>query len=57
MFKDIESQIEQLNQKRNYLDVDLDTSGKISLLEFYVKIVPKVLNADDAVSLSMTRTA
>ena len=46
MFKDIENQIEQLNQKRNYLDADLDTSGKISLLEFYVKIVPKVLNAE-----------
>ena len=46
MFKDIENQIDQLNQKRNYLDADLDTSGKISLLEFYVKIVPKVLNAE-----------
>ena len=46
MFKDIENQIEQLNQKRNYLDADLDTSGKISLLEFYVKIVPKVLNVE-----------
>ncbi len=46
MFKDIDKQIEQLNQKRNYLDADLDTSGKISLLEFYVKIVPKVLNAE-----------
>lgn len=46
MFKDIDNQIEQLNQKRNYLDADLDTSGKISLLEFYVKIVPKVLNAE-----------
>lgn len=46
MFKDIENQIEQLNQKRNYLDADLDTSGKISLLEFYVKIVPKVLDAE-----------
>ena len=46
MFKDIENQIEQLNQKRNYLDADLDTSGKISLLEFYVKIVPKVVDAE-----------
>jgi GAF domain-containing protein len=46
MFKDIENQIEQLNQKRNYFDADLDTSGKIALLEFYVKIVPKVLNAE-----------
>jgi len=46
MFKDIENQIDQLNQKRNYFDADLDTSGKISLLEFYVKIVPKVLNAE-----------
>lgn len=46
MFKDIENQIEKLNQKRNSLDADLDTSGKISLLEFYVKIVPKVLNAE-----------
>ena len=46
MFKDIDKQIEQLNQKRNYLDADLDTSEKISLLEFYVKIVPKVLNAE-----------
>ena len=46
MFKDIENQIDQLNQKRNYLDADLDTSGKISLLEFYVKIVPKVLNVE-----------
>ena len=46
MFKDIENQIDKLNQKRNYLDADLDTSGKISLLEFYVKIVPKVVNAE-----------
>ena len=46
MFKNIENQIDQLNQKRDYLDADLDTSGKISLLEFYVKIVPKVLNAE-----------
>lgn len=46
MFKDIDNQIEQLNKKRSYLDADLDTSGKISLLEFYVKIVPKVLNAE-----------
>ena len=46
MFKDIENQIDKLNQKRNYFDADLDTSGKISLLEFYVKIVPKVLNAE-----------
>lgn len=46
MFKNIENQIEQLDQKRHYLDADLDTSGKISLLEFYVKIVPKALNAE-----------
>ena len=46
MFKDIDNQIDQLNQKRHYFDADLDTSGKITLLEFYVKIVPKVLNAE-----------
>jgi len=46
MFKDIENQIDQLNQKRHYFDDDLDTSGKITLLEFYVKIVPKVLNVE-----------
>jgi len=27
MFKYIENQIDQLNQKRHYLDADLDTSG------------------------------
>lgn len=50
MYNDIKKHIEHLNQKRDYLDADFDTGiatgGSIPLLEFYVKTMPSVLNAE-----------
>jgi len=46
MFKDIKKQIEHLDQKKTYLNADFDATENRSLLDFYVKIMPKVLNAE-----------
>lgn len=46
MFKKLDKRIDALNDKRAYLNADWDPSGNKALLEFYVKIMPKVLNAE-----------
>lgn len=46
MFNKLNRQISALDDKRAYLNADWDPSGNKALLEFYVKIMPKVLNAE-----------
>jgi len=46
MFKDIKKQIEHLDEKKNYLNADFDATENKALLDFYIKIMPKVLNAE-----------
>ena len=46
MFGKLDREIEALNQKRERLDADWSEEGNNALLRFYVKIMPKVLNAE-----------
>ena len=46
MFKDIKKQIEHLDEKKTYLNAEFDATENHALLDFYIKIMPKVLNAE-----------
>jgi GAF domain-containing protein len=46
MFKDIKQQIKHLDEKKNYLNADFDATENRALLDFYIKIMPKVLDAE-----------
>ena len=46
MFKDIEKQIEHLDEKKTYLNAEFDATENKALLDFYIKIMPKVLDAE-----------
>lgn len=46
MFKKLNRDIDALDDKRAYLDADWDPAGSKALLGFYVKIMPKALNAE-----------
>jgi GAF domain-containing protein len=46
MFKRITGQIKTLDEKRQYLDADWEQTGNHSLLDFQVKIMPQVIDAE-----------
>ena len=46
MLKDIKKQIEHLDQQKTYLNADFDATENKALLDFYVKIMPRVLHAE-----------
>jgi GAF domain-containing protein len=46
MFKRLTGQIKTLDEKRQYLDADWEESGNHSLLDFQVKIMPQVIDAE-----------
>ena len=46
MFADVKRKLDDLQEKRGYLDADWDPAKNKALLEFYVKIMPRVLNAE-----------
>lgn len=46
MFVDVKKTLNELQEKRRYLDADWDPAKNKALLEFYVKIMPKVLDAE-----------
>lgn len=46
MFKDIKKQIEHLDEKKTSINAEFDATENKSLLDFYIKIMPKVLNAE-----------
>ncbi|MEE9551771.1 MAG: hypothetical protein V3V89_01880, partial [Gammaproteobacteria bacterium] len=46
MFNKIKNQIKSLNREKDYLDADWDDVGSKSLLKFYAKIIPKLLDAE-----------
>lgn len=46
MFAGVKQKLDDLQEKRGYLDADWDPAKNKALLEFYVKIMPKVLNAE-----------
>lgn len=46
MFNKIKKQIKGLNRKKDYLDADWDEVESKSLMKFYVKIIPKLLDAE-----------
>jgi GAF domain-containing protein len=45
MFKDVKKQMEHLDEEMDYLDADWN-AAEHRLLDFYVKIMPKVMNAE-----------
>lgn len=46
MFKRITSQIKTLDEQRQYLDADWEATGNHSLLNFHVKIMPQLIDAE-----------
>ena len=46
MFKNIEKQIEHLEEEKTYLNAEFDATDNRALLDFYIKIMPKVLDAE-----------
>jgi len=46
IFRKLTEQIGTLDKKRQYLDADWEESGNHSLLDFYVKIMPQLINAE-----------
>lgn len=46
MFKDLNTQIEILEEQRRNLDADWEDVGSHALLDFYVRIMPKVLDCE-----------
>jgi transcriptional regulator with GAF, ATPase, and Fis domain len=46
MFTKLSGQIKTLDEKRRNLDADWEASGNHSLLEFYVKIMPNLIDAE-----------
>lgn len=46
MFSKLRKTINALNVKGGQLDADWDTAGDNALLQFYVKIIPRALNAE-----------
>lgn len=46
MFNKIKNQIKNLNREKAYLDADWDYVESKSLLKFYTKIIPKLLDAE-----------
>ena len=46
MFKDIKQQIEHLDEKKTYLNAEFDATENKALLDFYIKIMPRALDAE-----------
>ena len=46
MYKDFKKQIEHLDEEKTYLNAEFDASENKALLDFYIKIMPKVLDAE-----------
>jgi len=46
MYKDFKKQIEHLGEEKTYLNAEFDATENKALLDFYIKIMPKVLNAE-----------
>lgn len=46
MFKKLNQQIESLKQRKHYFESDWATVGHKALMDFYVKIIPKVVDAE-----------
>jgi GAF domain-containing protein len=46
MYKDIKKQIEHLEEKKTHLNAEFDATENRSLLDFYIKIMPKMLDAE-----------
>jgi len=46
MFDKLQKQIDELDSKRQQLDADWDSGSSNALLSFYVRIMPRVLNAE-----------
>lgn len=46
MFSKLTSQIKALDEKKKYLDADWEDEGNHSLLDYYVKIMPKLTDAE-----------
>ncbi|MBI1732505.1 MAG: GAF domain-containing protein [Gammaproteobacteria bacterium] len=46
MFAEVKKTLDDLEHRRHYLDADWDRAKNKALLEFYVKIMPKVLDAE-----------
>ena len=46
MFKDIKQEIKHLEEKKTFLNADFDATENKALLDFYIKIMPRVLNAE-----------
>ena len=46
MLNDIKQQIDQLDEKKTFLNAEFDATENKALLDFYIKIMPKVLDAE-----------